>query len=333
MSDIFPYVNTKLSRHLLLNLLRWVPLHPEDPITTQTRVHPCWAAGSSLRSADTDLGTITSPELLWLSSPTWSLVTLSNLGPHWETEIYCRKTIHPFSFSTVICFFTGKACPAQSSKLSLLAWLDMALPLHESIFVSNAWIVAVWIHTTGTSLWHFLISSDLTESSLLRSKIGPLKLLPESLSSLSFFFRMSSSRCLVSHPLISTCHLLWRNREDTSILSLVMISDFFSIIVGFRSMQVHSKRQYFLTDAGFLSSVMHFLIKFDSSFCRDSGTGYEVVRFPLSFPLPPYVWAFFFPFFIIFSTMYILDLDCCAHVLCWYLFALLSGLLFLSGLN
>lgn len=117
------------------------------------------------------------------------------------------------------------------------------------------------------------------------------------------FFRVSPSRCLVSHPLISSCHLLWCNREDTSILSSVTISDFFSIIGGFGSMQVHSQCQYFLTDESFLSSVMHFLVRFDSSLYRDFNAGCEVVSFPLSLPLLPYVRAFFFPFFIICSTM------------------------------
>lgn len=147
------------------------------------------------------------------------------------------------------------------------------------------------------------------------------------------FFRMSPSRCLVSHPLISICHLLWRNREDTSILSSEAISDFFSIISGFGSMQVHSQHQYFLTAESFLSSVTHFLVRFDSLFCRDSCAGHEVFRFPLSLPLLPYVWAFLFPFFIICSTMYILDWDCHARVLCWYPSDLLPGLLFLSALN
>lgn len=130
------------------------------------------------------------------------------------------------------------------------------------------------------------------------------------------FFRVSPSTSLVCHPLVSSCHLFWHNKEDTSILSLVTISDFFSKISAFRSMQVHSQWQYFLTDKSFLSTVINFLVRNDSSYCKNSSAGDEVVRFPLSLPLLPYVLVFFFPFLIICSAMYTLDLDCCACVLC-----------------
>lgn len=46
MSDVFPDVNMALSQHLLLNLLRWVPLHPGDPITRQAQVSKQQAAPS-----------------------------------------------------------------------------------------------------------------------------------------------------------------------------------------------------------------------------------------------------------------------------------------------
>ena len=104
-------------------------------------------------------------------------------------------------------FLHWESTPCSERLSSLLAWLDVALPVHHGIFLSNMWVVAVWTHTTGTSLQHFLIGSDPTESSFLRSKAGPLKLLPE--STLPYlFFRVSPSRCLVSHPVISNCHLL-----------------------------------------------------------------------------------------------------------------------------
>lgn len=94
-------------------------------------------------------------------------------------------------------------------------------------------------------------------------------------------------------------------------------------------MQVHSQRQYFLTDKSFLSSVINFLVRINSSYCKNSSAGHEVVRIPLSLPLLPYVLVFFFPFLIICSAMYTLDLDCCACVLCWSVFVLLSRLYFL----
>lgn len=247
-----------------------------------------------------------------------------------------RDTLSQDNTPTVLfhsrLFLRWESMPCSEHLSSLLAWLDIALPLHHSIVVSNVWVVAVWIHTTGTSLWDFLIGSDLMNHHFWGQRQDcwnyylnlPLPYLS---------FRVSPSRCFVSHPLISACHLLWCNREDTSIFSSVTINDFFSIIGDFGSMQVHSQRQYFLIDESFLNSVMHFFDRFDSSFCRDSSAGHEVIRFPLSLPVLPYVRVFFFPFFIICSTMYILDWDCCACVLCWSLFVLLPGLLFLSGLN
>lgn len=114
MSGVFPYANIKPSWHLLLNLLRKVPLHPGDSITFQVWFLPCHTARSSLYMAGVDLGNDTISELLWLSSPTWFLVMVSILGPQQETKIYFGKTLHPLSFSTAPCSTAGNTCPPQN---------------------------------------------------------------------------------------------------------------------------------------------------------------------------------------------------------------------------
>jgi len=121
-------------------------------------------------------------------------------------------------------FLHWESMPCSECLLSLLAWLDVVLPLHHSIFVSNVWIVAVWIHTTGTSLQHFLICSDPMNHHFWGQRHDHWNYYLN-LSIPYLFFRVSWSRCLVSHHVISACHL-WHNREDTSILSSVTVTSF-----------------------------------------------------------------------------------------------------------
>lgn len=165
------------------------------------------------------------------------------------------------------------------------------------------------------------------ESSLLRSRAGPPKLLPETILPHPFFSHPADTQYLI---LPSQLVIFFGIRVKTQVSTSTMgaISDLFSLTTGLGSMEVHSQCQYFLSDESFLSSVMHFLFRFDSSFCRDSSADCEVVRFSLPLPLLPYVQAFFPPFFIIHYTMNILNWDCCAHVLYGCPFALLPMLLF-----
>lgn len=107
-----------------------------------------------------------------------------------------------------------------------------------------------------------------------------------------FFSYSADTQYLI---LLSQLVIFFGVKEKTQVSTSPMgaISGFFSIISGFGSMQVHNQCQHFLSDESFLSSVMHFLFRFDSLFCRDSSADCEVVRFSLPLPLLPYVQAFF----------------------------------------
>lgn len=203
MSGIFPYINRKPSWHLLLKLLRWVLLHSGEPNTSQACVHPSQAASSSLCSVESDLGNVIGSELLWLSSLTWAWSCWLS-RPQWETQIRCYKVIHSLSFSTAICFFTGKAC--SSWTICHHCWLGFTwpYPIYITAFLFQMCALELRGFAPQELLYDFLTGSNPSESSLLRSKEGPLKLLPKSMPSLSFIQRVTKQMLSISYFILSS---------------------------------------------------------------------------------------------------------------------------------
>lgn len=98
------------------------PWRPSYLLSTSA---PCQAAGSSLWSADTHLGNITSSELLWRLS---RLLLCPAVCP--RASLGDRVTLSqdntPTLLFTAACFFTGKPCPAQS--VCHHCWLGLTWP-------------------------------------------------------------------------------------------------------------------------------------------------------------------------------------------------------------
>lgn len=147
-----------------------------------------------------------------------------------------------------------------------LAW--PSLTLHLNLFVSNVWVVDVGIHTTETSLQLSLFFPPTWWNHHLWGQGQDPHNYNLNLSLLHFLFSHPADAQYLILP--SQLVIFFEIREKTPVSTLQMgtISDFFSIISGFGTMQVHSQCQHFLIGESFLSSVMHFLVKFDSSFSR-----------------------------------------------------------------
>lgn len=147
-----------------------------------------------------------------------------------------------------------------------LAWPSFTP--HLNLFVSNVWVVDVGIHTTETSLQLSLFFPPTWWNHHLWGQGQDPHNYNLNLSLLHFLFSHPADAQYLILP--SQLVIFFEIREKTPVSTLQMgtISDFFSIISGFGTMQVHSQCQHFLIGESFLSSVMHFLVKFDSSFSR-----------------------------------------------------------------
>lgn len=212
MSGVLPYVNIKPSWHLLLNLLRKVPLHPGDSITFQARFLPCHTAHSSLYTAGTDLGNVPSlncsdsslPPRAWSQCLSWALS---------KRQRYVLERQHIYSpFPQPSVPLMGKpALLRVSASTATLAWPSLTLKVN--LLVSNVWVVAVWIHRTEILLQ---LSHRSQSDGIITSEVKgrTSKIITWNYPPPSFF--QSPSRHTVSHPSIPAGHLLWDKSEDTS---------------------------------------------------------------------------------------------------------------------
>lgn len=131
MSGVFPYVNIKSRWHLVLNLLRKVPLHAGDSITFQAWLLPCHTSRSSLYMTGMDLGNVTISELFWLSSPTWSQCLSWALSKRQRYVLTRQYTHSPFPQPSVPLL--GKSALLRAStSTALWAWPSLTPNLNLS---------------------------------------------------------------------------------------------------------------------------------------------------------------------------------------------------------
>lgn len=197
-----------------------------------------------------------------------------------------------------------------------------SLTLNLNLLVSNVGVVAMWIHRTEISLQ---LSHRYQPDGIVTSEVKgrTSKIITWNCPSPSFFSHPADTQYLI---LPSQLVII---KTQVSNSPMGAISDFFSIISGFGSMQVHSQCQHLLSDESFLSSVMHFVFRFDNSFYRDCSADCEVVRFSLPLLLLPYVQAFFLHFSLFIpQQMYWIGIVAHMFFVVVHLFAILPMRLF-----